>query len=407
MSSYSHRGYEHRTGSYGRRRHKASGFRSKNRGGGVLKVTVTVVTVFAAAALVYLFADNIIPFINYFDRTPAIDTADTPTNSEISVVETVEEPTANGYFDPVDSKIFVSDGCGYTIFKGIDTTARYYSAVLNSIASSISGNINIYNAVIPTNTELGLSLPVKGSHSQSENLDVIRSALSDRVTSIDLYSALLQHKSEYIYFHTDELMTSLGGYYCYKQIAHSAAFDEKRVYSRAVLSEKSGVIDPFKGSYITRTTDAHTQPLGNPILSSNSDKIEYYKIPVNYNCFAFDKNGSRTETDLFSEKGIGDDPLKIFPAKDIPLMTVEIPQTSETGRLLIVKDHAAEPVIGYLIPHFKEVHIIDVTLYSGDFSEYVNSHEITDILFINGIDDANNSLYCRRLRDKFDNSISN
>ncbi|MBQ1546460.1 MAG: hypothetical protein IIZ59_02880, partial [Clostridia bacterium] len=136
MSSYSHRGYEHRTGSYGRRRHKASGFRSKNRGGGVLKVTVTVVTVFAAAALVYLFADNIIPFINYFDRTPAIDTADTPTNSEISVVETVEEPTANGYFDPVDSKIFVSDGCGYTIFKGIDTTARYYSAVLNSIASS-------------------------------------------------------------------------------------------------------------------------------------------------------------------------------------------------------------------------------------------------------------------------------
>ena len=407
MSSYSHRGYEHRTGGYGRRRHKASGFRSKNRGSGVLKGTVAVVTVLAAVALVYLFADNIIPFISYFDRTPDIETADTPSDTDTAVVETASEPTANGYFDPVDSKIFVSDGCGYTVFKGIDTTARYYSAVLNSISSSVSSNINIYNAVIPTNTELGLSQPVKGSHSQTENLDIIRSALSDRVTSIDLYSALSEHKSEYIYFHTDELMTSLGGYYCYKQIALAAAFDEKHVYSRAALSEKSGVIDGFKGSYIARTTDTQKQPLGNPILSSNPDKIEYYKIPVNYNCFSVKPNGDRIETDLFSEKGIGDDLLKIFPAKDTPLMTVELPQTSETGKLLIVKDHAAEPVIGYLIPHFKEVHIVDVNLYSGDLREYINTNEITDILFINGIDDANNSLYCRRLRDKFDNSISN
>ena len=58
--------------------------------------------------------------------------------------------------------------------------------------------VEVYNAVIPTNTELGLSGVLEGSNSQKENLNIINSSLSDRVEIIDAYSALDAHKNEYI-----------------------------------------------------------------------------------------------------------------------------------------------------------------------------------------------------------------
>ena len=100
------------------------------------------------------------------------------------------------------------------------------------------------------------------------------------------------------------------------------------------------------------------------------------------------------------------DILNIFPGKDKALLTIENLQSSTDKKLLIVKDHSAEPVIGYLIPHYTEVFVADVSLYSGSLADYINENEITDILFINGIDSANNALYCQRMRDLFDNSLS-
>ena len=51
MSRYSHRGYEHRTGSYGRRRRKASGFRKKSGGSAAAKGAAALVTAAGGAAL--------------------------------------------------------------------------------------------------------------------------------------------------------------------------------------------------------------------------------------------------------------------------------------------------------------------------------------------------------------------
>ena len=128
---------------------------------------------------------------------------------------------------------------------------------------------------------------------------------------------------------------------------------------------------------------------------------------MSYECFSKDPvTKERTETDLFSEKNAAADPLSVFPGKDTPLLTVYNLQSSNTKKLLIVKDHAAEAVIGYLIPHYSEIYIADVSLYKGTVLEIANEYSVTDVLFINGIDNANNSLYCQRLRDLFDNSIS-
>lgn len=420
MSRYSHRGYEHRTGSYGRRRRKASGFRKKSGGSAAAKGAAALVTVTAAVVLVYLFADNIKPFMTSLggsssvrtdifdtstDAAPMGETPDTPTSTGDTPAEI---KLADGYFDNADDDIFISNGAGYPVFKGIDTTARNYAAVLNSISRSVSSSVDMYCAVIPTNSEVGLDGAIEGSHSQKQNLDLISSLLSDRVTGVDVYSSLREHRGEYLYFRTDPSLTSLGGYYAYTEIADASWIAPRDVYTIAQLSKKKYSISPFEGEFIARTTDDRAQPHGNQELFNNPDTVEYYKLPVQYNCFAVNrKTGNRVETDLFSDKNAASDPLSVFPGKDTPFLVVYNLQSTNTDKLLIVKDHSAEPVIGYLIPHYSEIYIADVNKFDGDLNSVVTEYGVNDIMFINGIDDANNSLYCQRMRDLFDNSISN
>ncbi|MBQ1389409.1 MAG: hypothetical protein IIY78_07255 [Clostridia bacterium] len=424
MSNYSHRGYEHRTGTYGRRRKKASGFRSKNKTGKAAQITALVTVVIFAFVLLYLFADNISPFVHSIksvERPPVVSeptkptTADTPESSNNNIIDkdnvnTQDIPLkkAEGYFDYVNKKIFISNGSGYTIFKGIDVTAKNYAAVLNSISSSVPSKVKLCAAVIPTKTDVSLDGVIEGSHSQSENINIIKNSLSDNVNFINIIDMLIDYNDEYLYYRTDGALTAMGGYYVYNAVAPELGVDVKSIYTLSELSKKKGSISPFYGEYSASTTDKINQPNGNIELYKNSDTVEYYKLPVHYNCYKRSLDGSYSlEYDLFKEINISDDPLEIFPSYKTPLLYIENTQKNNDNKLLVVKDHAAEPLIGYLVPHFKEVHCVDVSLLGESVTSYINKNEITHILIINGIEDANNSLYCQRLRDLFDNSISN
>ena len=402
MSRYSHRGYEQRTSGYGRRRHKSSGFKRKNDGEAAKGIVITIIVI-AAAAAIFVFAKYFKPFIAYFEKinpNDEVETFDTATSDSPDVPK--------GEFDTVDSKIFVSEGSGYLMFKGIDDTAESYAATLNRISSSVGDDIKLYNMVIPTNTEFGLHGDLSSySNSQKDNLNKIKSSLMDTVINVELYKTLDFHSGEYIYYRTDESLTSLGAYYAYREFAQKASFDPEYIYSLDKLSEKKGSISRFEGSFIKRTTDYKIQPHGNQELFDNADSIVYYKLPVNYSCDSVNgRTGERKETDLFTTDNVQKEPLSVFPAMNTELLEIINEENYSEERLLIVKDHIAEPLIGYLVPAYRGVYVADVNLYKENLNEYIRSRDITQVLVVNGIDDANNSLYCQRLRDLFDSSVS-
>ncbi len=406
MSNYSHRGYAQRTSGYSRRRHKGSGFRRKNKHPDALKKILIAAAAVLVCGLIFIFVRYFGSFVSSFKNgeQPPVQTVDTP-------VQTATSDLPEGYYDKVDNKVFVSEGSAYLMFKGIDKTAQNYAAVLNSIASSMSDDVTLYNMVIPTNTEFGLAENLRdASNSQRYNLDLISSSLMYNVHSIDIYNTLDKHKDEYIYYRTDQNLTSLGGYYAYLdyvQNIKSIESNDTPVYSLDKLSEKQGVIRHFEGELLKRTVDENTQPHGNQELFNNADTIVYYKLPVHYGCFRVDTvKGEYIEKDLFTEEDVKTDPLSVFPARNTEFMVATNLENKTEDKLLIVKDHAAEPVIGYLIPCYREVHIADAELYKGGLTQYIRDNKITDVLVINGIDDANNTLYCQRLRDLFDSSIT-
>ncbi len=405
MSNYSHKGYERRTSGYNRRRRKGTGFRRKNKGSGILKKILIIIAVLLVIGLVFVFVKYFGTFARSFRQEEKPETVDIP----VQEYDTPDE--AKGYYDKVDNKVMVSDGAAYLMFKGIDKSALNYAAVLNSIASSMSDDVTIYNMVIPTNTEFGLAESLRrDSNSQRYNLDLISSSLMYNVHSIDVYSTLDIHKNEYIYYRTDQNLTSLGGYYAYLeylQTIKSVETNDVPVYSLEKLAEKQGVIRRFEGDLLKRTIDEKTQPHGNQELFNNADTIVYYKLPVHYGCFRVDTvKGEYIEKDLFTEDDVSRDPLSVFPAHDTEFMVATNLENETEDKLLIVKDSAAEPIIGYLIPCYREVHIADTQLYDGSLNAYIRDNKITHVLVINGIDNANNTLYCQRLRDLFDSSIT-
>ena len=405
MSKYSHKGYERRTTGYTRRRRQGSGFRRKKKSSGIGKKILIILALLMLCGLVFVFVKYFDSFARSFKQEDRPQTVDIP----IQQYETPDE--ANGYYDKVDNKVMISDGAAYLMFKGIDKTASNYAAVMNSIASSMSDDVTLYNMVIPTNTEFGLSESLRrDSNSQRYNLDLISSSLMYNVHNIDIYNTLDAHKSEYIYYRTDQNLTSLGGYYAYLeyvQMIKSVETNDTPVYSLDKLAEKQGVIRRFEGDLLKRTIDEKTQPHGNQELFNNADTIVYYRLPVQYGCFRVDTvKGEYIEKDLFTEEDVKDDPLSVFPAYKTEFMVATNLENETEDKLLIVKDHAAEPVIGYLIPCYREVHIADTQLYNGSLNAYIRDNNITHVLVINGIDNANNTLYCQRLRDLFDSSIT-
>ena len=54
-------------------------------------------------------------------------------------------------------------------------------------------------------------------------------------------------------------------------------------------------------------------------------------------------------------------------------------------RLLVLKDSFGNMVPGFLFFSFEEVDVIDFRYFNKDLRQYIDDHQITDLLFINNI----------------------
>ena len=96
-----------------------------------------------------------------------------------------------------------------------------YSLIDKSIASintfSEENDVPVYFMLVPTSAEIySDQLPYNAEGvSQKNIIDYTYKNLSDDVTSINVYSNLMQEKDNYIYYRTDHHWTSFGAYTAY------------------------------------------------------------------------------------------------------------------------------------------------------------------------------------------------
>ncbi len=320
---------------------------------------------------------------NKVEETVAATVA--PTEPEVTY--TFDEPDVpfdkkkEGYFSSANSGVYIYDKAAYELFLGDDTTAKRYADCISDFKTLVGDSMTVYNMVVPSHIEF--SVPKKitqsedvKSNSQTKNLKAIYEGYSEDVIGINCYNELSEHFKEYLYFNTDYHWTGLGAYYGYKAFCEQT---DQRVLNLSVCTENT--IEGYEGSMLYCDTG----------LYENLDTVYFWTFP--YSTYAMRTDSMRQtpyETSVYFEgETSGPYSFGVFIWGDCPLFVEYNKDITNEKKILVVKDSFGNPMVPYLTANYQEVHIIDYRYYEGNLKKYAQENDIKEILFVNGISNAN------------------
>lgn len=248
-------------------------------------------------------------------------------------------------------------------------------------------NVNVYGMVIPTSIEYYCPEKVKKA-TKEERLTInnIYAHFSDSVKAVDAYTVLGQHASEDIYLRTDHHWTPLGAYYAAQQFAKVARvpFNDLHSYERKVVRN-------FVGSMYGYSKDISVKKAPEDFIYYVPKGIKYSTTYVN---FTLDKQFNITgesrpvpgEYFITYKDGSGA-AYSTFMGGDARLTTVKT-SAANGRRVLVIKDSFGNAIPGYLFYSFEEVHIVDFRYFTKSIKQYINEHQITDVLIVVNIFNA-------------------
>mgnify|MGYP003956541379 FL=1 len=84
------------------------------------------------------------------------------------------------------------------------------------------------------------------------------------------------------------------------------------------------------------------------------------------------------------------------------MMVAKTPNTNGR-RVLVVKNSLGNPFVVWLLSHFEKVLVIDYRYFKANILDVIEEHEVTDLVFINGILTSSTQVHTsliRRLKKK-------
>jgi hypothetical protein len=119
--------------------------------------------------------------------------------------------------------VFIYKNRGFELFSGGASMGKAYASVINQYNRLKIPGLKIYNLIIPNGFEFEVREKYKNlAKPAKEAINEVYAAEDPEIIKINPVDELRQHRSEYLYFHTDHHWTSLGAYYAYKSFCASA-----------------------------------------------------------------------------------------------------------------------------------------------------------------------------------------
>lgn len=259
------------------------------------------------------------------------------------------------------------------IFTPVKSALANYANLINQYRQELADTITLYCMVIPTGADFYLPENFSPKKNVEKNaIDYFYTLLNDDIKKIDVCSALLPHKQEYLHFNTDHHWTNLGAYYAYKDFCKVA-----NLVPLPIDSCKRVVIHNFLGTLYYKTLSEE--------LAQNPDSVIYYKIPNKTTAQSFSNTGSQPKpANLYAEYHKGRNAYGVFLGHDYPLMSVKS-DIKNGKRILVVKDSFGNAFIPFLASHYEEVWIVDYRYYTGNIPKLLKEHQISNLLFAHNI----------------------
>ena len=224
------------------------------------------------------------------------------------------------------------------------------------------------DAAVVLKDKLPQNAPVRD---QMADIQEIEQKMDPSVKCIDAAAALLAHKDEPLYYHTDHHWTSLGARYVFEGTAAGLGISRPlNNYQHYVVS------DTFEGTLAARSG-----------LHRTKDEIEVYtpeETDVEY--YVYYPDTDEKTTSLFNSEALNQkDQYTVFFGGNHPL--VEIHTTADTDKsLLIFKDSYANSFVQFLYPYYENIIMIDPRYYYDNPESVLKSQKITDVLILYSAD---------------------
>lgn len=281
--------------------------------------------------------------------------------------------------------VVIYDNRAMELFGGSSVLAKQFANVINKYQEALQGTATIYVAAVPSSVAFYPPTEYrKMAASEKTNIDQIYGNLSPGIKTVDAYSEIAAHRSQYIYFGTDHHWTGLGAYYAYVAFCRAAAIEPIALASMTHKVKKN-----YLGSLYYLTRDSK--------LKSHPDSVEYWMVPGNHKTLRYGTTLSKgMPGSLYAEFASGGNSYGVFLGGDNPLMRID--SDNKNGRkCVVVKNSYGNPFATYFTANYETVFVVDYRYYNGSLLDLIKDNGINDVIFINGVFSANTSWHIKMI----------
>lgn len=247
-----------------------------------------------------------------------------------------------------------------------------------------------YLALIPTSGGVLQQHLPRFAGSTMVNQQRLIEELYSRVTpegvrTVDVYSALYNRRSQYIYYRTENNLSALGGYYAYAAIAQRLRFGNRSLSNYEVeYADLSYYGDLYRAADSASWRDYATAPYRN--IKPDTLAVYHYSQGKREYTVTHRSGGERkTYHTLFPEHL-----TQLGSRMDIYLggasAVTEIRSSMQGGSLLVFGDKTAFAYLPFLINHYQRVTLVNLYLASEEEIAALRPDLYDDTLFAYSIE---------------------
>ena len=228
----------------------------------------------------------------------------------------------------------------------------------------------VYMTVVPNAVSvLSDKLPKDApAPNQTAQLNEIKAALQG-VEFLDVTDALLAHKTEEIYYHTDHHWTSLGARYAFEAMAEAMEIEPVQEYKIYTVSGS------FEGTLSARSGSHDWK-----------DRVDLYVPQPEADYKVVYADTQKITASIYEKSALeAKDHYTVFFGGNHPRLDITTTVDTER-RLLIFKDSYANCFVQFLTPYFSRIILVDPRYYYEDVSILMKQNQITDVLFLYNLD---------------------
>ncbi|MFK7692339.1 DHHW family protein [Paenibacillus sp. HJGM_3] len=283
------------------------------------------------------------------------------------------QPAVSEEKGKVQGKILILEDRAVNLFSYDPAAGQAYADEIHRIQERIDQLMpdSVHTSVIlaPTAAEFLQSAKLRSlSDSQKNAIDEVYGKIKTKIAKVDAVSSLSPHTGEPLFFRTDHHWTASGAYYAYAALVQAKGMDPV-----PLTAYQTGEAPDFLGSFYTSTMNRQ--------LAAHPDTVVYYKPNVSHR-YVVHYSGPLEMPLLDLSHASKKNKYRIFLSGDRPWSQITT-QSDNQRSLLVIKDSYGNALVPFLLPHYREIYVVDPRQFDQPIVPFIQQHHIQEVLFIN------------------------